>query len=117
MKNYFITGFNDKNIFNGDRFTPDIDLIMEDHGTDEHRTFGYVEDLNEAKRIVESNAQDINEGGYYKVVIIEGVNPGIYNCDERERIFYEWDDSEKKYKEFVPEDETLIYYNNLCGVG
>lgn len=54
------------------------------------RTIGYFETLKEAKDCVRENRYDINESGYYKYAVIEGIEDGIYMGCESTPHFFKW---------------------------
>ena len=58
------------------------------------RCVGFSHDLQDAIDMVEDNAMDINEAGYYHYVVIEKTNPGIYNI-ELDNIWFKWRNDKK----------------------
>jgi len=77
------------------------------------RTVGFAHDLEDAIRWVEENAMDINECNYYWYVVIEKVNPGIYNF-ELEQVWFRWNKPEQCYKRVT---ETPDQFKRIAGWG
>jgi hypothetical protein len=55
----------------------------------ESRTIGYALTLEEAKRWIRQNVYDIHEN-YYKYVVIEEVEPGIYASTDAKSFWFKW---------------------------
>lgn len=55
------------------------------------RTWGFYSDKETALKAARENWSDLREGQYYKYVVVEGLQEGIY-CDakEEDQIFFEW---------------------------
>lgn len=77
------------------------------------RTVGFAHDLKDAIEWVEDNAMDINECDYYWFVVIEKVNPGIYNF-ELESVWFKWNRAEQKYQKL---DAVPDQFKRICGWG
>jgi hypothetical protein len=60
------------------------------------RTFGFFDDLDNAKLIVENNISDINET-IYDYVVIEKIRQGLYP-DVLSRILYKFNYDKKQYE-------------------
>jgi hypothetical protein len=77
------------------------------------RCVGFAHDLKDAIEWVEDNAMDINECDYYWYVVIEKVNPGIYNF-ELDHVWFKWNRAEQKYKRL---DDTPDQFKRVCAFG
>lgn len=64
------------------------------------RTFGYYNDRDTAIKMVELNNLDIQER-VYTYAVIEFIPEGLYNLAE-ERIFFKWNEDEKKFVMIEP---------------
>lgn len=87
-----------------------ITSISEKHS---NRCVGYVSKLEEAVDIVESNAYDLWEAGYYPYVVIENVEEGIYQYDQSP-LWFKYNEEKDIYEKserpnFIP--------NNHVGFG
>ena len=87
-----------------------ITSISEKHG---NRCVGYVSKLKDAINIVESNAYDLWEAGYYPYAVIENVKEGIYQYDQNP-LWFTYNEEKDTYEKskrpsFIP--------NNHVGFG
>ena len=77
------------------------------------RCVGYMKKQEDAVTAVLDNAMDINEAGYYPLVVIEGIDQGIYSHDLYP-LWFEWSDSEECY---VQLDEAPVEFAKMIGFG
>jgi len=76
------------------------------------RCVGYTHELQTAIDMVEDNAMDINECGYYHFAVIEKVLPGFYNIDT-DHVWFKWN-HEKGYQRLTEKPEQ---FKRVCGFG
>ena len=76
------------------------------------RCVGFSHELKDAIELVENNAMDINEAQYYWYVVIEKVNPGIYN-GTLEQVWFKW----HKGKGYQKLSETPDQFKRTCWFG
>lgn len=67
------------------------------------RTVGYMYDKQEAIRLVESNACDLNEAGYYPYALVEEVPEGLYAMSRdlpfKDRVtWFKWNEKTESYE-------------------
>jgi len=79
------------------------------------RCVGFTHELETAIEMVEDNAMDINENGYYHFAVIEKVLPGIYNI-ELDHIWFKWRKDKEGGPGYVRIDKP-DQFKRICGFG
>ena len=78
------------------------------------RTVGYLESFDEAEQIIINNGYDLYEDGYYPYVIIENIQPGIYQICENP-LFYKFNKETKKYEKIDFPEELQMFRGFTIG--
>ena len=77
---------------------------------EEHESVGFFTDVEDARVAILENRGDIHELNQ-DVAIVEAVDEGLYGCDPRVRLMFEWDHASQAYRE-VPWPAAM---ERICG--
>lgn len=85
-------------------------------GREKSRIVGFFPKLETAVSVVENNIGDIHEDGYYRHATIETIQSGLYPANDRQTLFYEWNNDVHKYVR-IARRPGWVHFGNFSGIG